>query len=132
MAAMTESCSVCGRPFDVQFRYQMEEKDGGFAFYCSQACHGKSVRGEETGGVTCDACRKHFVVELVSQIVRVKGNRRYACSDPCRTQLLAEAGGVRLGAISSKESAVVPSRPTLVADATAGVRQPAAASQSAP
>ena len=43
---MTESCSVCGQRFDVQFRYQMEERDGGFAFFCSQECHGKAVRGE--------------------------------------------------------------------------------------
>ena len=89
---MTESCSVCGKAFDVQFRYQMEERDGGFAFFCSQECHGKAVRGEETGGVTCDACAKRFVVELVSQVVRVRGERRYACSDDCAaTQLLAEA-----------------------------------------
>src|SRR5438105_11477087 len=111
MAAMTESCSVCGRPFDVQFRYQMEEKDGGFAFYCSQACHGKSVRGEETGGVTCDACRKHFVVELVSQVVRVRGDRKYACSEACRGQLVAEAGGVRLGALAASAFAPAPPPP---------------------
>jgi chromosome partitioning protein len=98
MAGMTESCSICGRIFDVQFRYQMEERDGGFAFYCSHECHGKAMRGEQTGGVSCDSCKKLFVVELVSQIVRVKGERRYACSDPCRTQILAEASGARLGA----------------------------------
>ena len=28
---MTESCSVCAMRFDVQFRYQMEEREGGFA-----------------------------------------------------------------------------------------------------
>jgi chromosome partitioning protein len=97
MAGMTEGCSVCGREFDVQFRYQMEEREGGFAFFCSQDCHGKSVRGDDSGGATCDACSKRFAVELVSQVVRVKGARRYACSDPCRTQLLAEASGARLG-----------------------------------
>jgi chromosome partitioning protein len=107
MASMTEGCSVCGRQFDVQFRYQMEEKDGGFAFFCSQECHGKSVRGEDTGGVNCDACRKRFVVELVSQVVRVQGARRYACGDACRAQLLAEAGGARLGAFASNEHAPI-------------------------
>ena len=49
MPAMTESCSVCAKRFDVQFRYQMEERDGGFAFYCSQACNVQAVRGETTG-----------------------------------------------------------------------------------
>ena len=110
MASMTEGCSVCGRQFDVQFRYQMEEKDGGFAFFCSQECHGKSVRGEDTGGVNCDACRKRFMVELVSQVVRVHGTRRYACGDACRAQLLSEANGVRLGAFASSEH-VVPASP---------------------
>ena len=53
MAAMSEGCSVCGRNFEVQFRYQMEEREGGFAFFCSQVCHGKEMRGENAGGVTC-------------------------------------------------------------------------------
>jgi chromosome partitioning protein len=108
MAAMTESCSVCGRKFDVQFRYQMEERDGGFAFFCSHDCHGKAIRGEESGGVPCDACKKLFVVELVSQIVKVKGERRYACGEECRGQLLAEAGGARLGAMMAPPAAPTP------------------------
>ena len=98
MAGMHEACTVCGRSFEVQFRYQMEERDGAFSFFCSQDCHGRSLRGETTSGVVCDGCSKRFVVELVSQIVRVKGAARYACSDGCRSQLLSEAGGVRLGA----------------------------------
>jgi chromosome partitioning protein len=99
MGGMTESCSVCGARFEVQFRYQMEERDGGFAFFCSQDCHGKAVRGETTGGATCSACQKRFYVELVSQVVRVRGELRHACSDDCRRQILAEAGGARLGAL---------------------------------
>lgn len=98
MAGMSETCTVCGRGFEVQFRYQMEERDNAFSFFCSQACHGKSLRGEITSGVVCDGCNKRFVVELVSQVVRIKGAVRYACSEGCRTQLLAEAGGLRLGA----------------------------------
>ena len=81
---MTEGCSVCAKQFDVQFRYQMEERDGGFAFYCSQDCQGKAVRGETTGGVTCSACNKRFRVELVSQVVRVRGELRHACSEECQ------------------------------------------------
>jgi chromosome partitioning protein len=96
MPAMTETCSVCAQRFDVQFRYQMEERDGGFAFYCSQACHGKAVRGETTGGATCSACRTRFLVELVSHVVRVRGELHHACSDDCRRQILAEAGGARI------------------------------------
>jgi chromosome partitioning protein len=98
MSAMTESCSVCGKRFDVQFRYQMEERDGGFAFFCSHECHGKVVSGEASGGATCAACRKRFCVELVYQVVRVRGELRHACSEECRQQVLAEADGARLGA----------------------------------
>src|SRR5579863_2320802 len=89
MPAMTETCSVCAERFDVQFRYQMEERDGAFAFYCSQACHGKAVRGETTGGATCAACHTRFRVELVSQVVRVRGELHHACSEECRRQVLA-------------------------------------------
>jgi chromosome partitioning protein len=104
MAAMTESCSVCGERFEVQFRYQMDERDGGFAFYCSHDCHGVAVRGETTGGATCSVCRKRFRVELVSQVVRVRGELRHACSDECRRQILAEAGGARLGTIATPDA----------------------------
>jgi chromosome partitioning protein len=100
---MTESCSLCGRRFEVQFRYQMEERDGAFAFYCSHECHGKAVRGEDSGGVVCAACNKRFHVELVSQVVRVRGELRHACSDECRKQILAEASGGRLGALATAD-----------------------------
>jgi chromosome partitioning protein len=109
MAGMSETCTVCGRGFDVQFRYQMEERDNAFSFFCSQACHGKSLRGEAAGGVVCDCCNKRFTVELVSQVVRIKGEARYACSEGCRGQLLQEAGGVRLGAMNAPAPTPAPS-----------------------
>jgi chromosome partitioning protein len=95
MAAMTESCTVCKKPFEVQLRWQMQERDGGFAFYCSRGCQeaGKTQSGNT---VTCDGCSKRFDVELVSQVVAVKGTRKYACGAACREQILAEAQGVRL------------------------------------
>jgi len=96
---MTEGCSVCTKRFDVQFRYQMEERDGGFAFFCSHECHQKAVSGEATGGAVCHACQKRFYVELVSQVVRVRGELRHACSEDCRKQILDEAGGARLGSL---------------------------------
>jgi chromosome partitioning protein len=105
MPGVTESCSICGGTFDIQFRYQMEEKDGAFAFYCSHECHDRALRGESDGGVVCTCCSKRFSLELVSQVVRVSGERNYACSDACRAQLLAEAGGARLGAIAIASAA---------------------------
>lgn len=112
MAGMSETCTVCGRGFEVQFRYQMEERDNAFSFFCSQVCHGKSLRGETTSGVVCDCCNKRFVVDLVSQVVRIKGEARYACSDGCRSQLVAEAGGLRLGSAMAPvaQAPVAPAR----------------------
>ncbi len=105
MAGIREACSVCGTDFEVQFRYQMEERNGGFSFYCSQKCLEKSqVAGADQGDnlATCDACAKRFAPELASQVMYVQGRRTYACSMPCRTQLLREAGGVRLGEIAAE------------------------------
>ncbi|MDB4941125.1 MAG: Chromosome (plasmid) partitioning protein ParA [Labilithrix sp.] len=116
---MSETCTVCGRGFEMQFRYQMEERDNAFSFFCSQACHGKSLRGETAGGVVCDCCNKRFVVDLVSQVVRIKGEARYACSEGCRGQLMLEAGGQRLGALQAP--------PPVVPAAIAPVRTPAPA-----
>jgi chromosome partitioning protein len=127
MAGMNESCSVCGKGFDVQFRYQMEERDGGFAFFCSTACHGKTVRGEVDGGAVCDACGKRFAVELVSQVVRVKGQRRYACSDNCRTQVLAEAGGAKLASFLAPPPTPPTSTPTSTSTPPATTPSPATA-----
>jgi chromosome partitioning protein len=112
MAAMNETCSVCSKAFDVQFRYQMEERDGGFAFFCSHECHRKVVSGEATGGATCSACQKRFCVELVSQVVRVRGELRHACSDACRKQVLAEADGARLGSFATAASMPAPPPPS--------------------
>ena len=90
MAGISESCSVCAAPFDVQFRYQMEERDGGFSFYCSQKC----LEQSQLGGADAAAARPATPApsasrpELVSQVLYVGGRRRYACSLDCRSQLL--------------------------------------------
>jgi chromosome partitioning protein len=105
MPGITETCSVCTTPFDVQFRYQMEERDGAFSFYCSQRCLERSqVAGADAGGqgATCDACAKRFRPDLVSQVFYLGGKRHYACSLPCRGQLQREASGARLGDIAAE------------------------------
>ena len=99
--AIRETCSVCSNLFDVQFRYQMEECHGGFSFFCSQKCLETSQRAGAGGdGVNCDACAKHFTPSLVSQVFYVAGKRVYACGLGCRSQLLREASGARLGDIA--------------------------------
>jgi chromosome partitioning protein len=100
MAGIHETCSVCGAAFDVQFRYQMEDRGDGFSFYCSQRCHEASlVAGADRGSeeATCEACAKRFAPDLVSQVFYVAGKRRYACCLACRAQVLSEASGARLG-----------------------------------
>ncbi len=119
MAGITESCSVCGHTFEMQFRYQMEEKDGGFSFFCSHDCHGKALRGETTAGVVCDGCNKRFMVELVSQVLKTKEGRKYACGDACRTQLLSEEQGARLMAFTGASAPKVAPVPAPVAEAPA-------------
>src|SRR5260370_9380351 len=108
MASMIESCSVCASPFEPQFRYQMEETRGGFAFYCSQACLEKSQRAAGEGFATCDACAKRFKVELVSSVFYLTGRRCYACSLECRAQIGREASGVRLRQIAVPEPPAAP------------------------
>ncbi|MCS6898744.1 MAG: AAA family ATPase [Polyangiaceae bacterium] len=95
---------MCGTSFDVQFRYQMEERNGGFSFYCSQKCLQQSQNAGGDNMVTCDACAKRFRVDLVSQVLYLGNRRRYACSLDCRGQLIAEARGVRLGDLTANDA----------------------------
>jgi chromosome partitioning protein len=87
---MSESCSVCGKNFEVLFRWQMEEKSGAYTFLCGRTCQEKHVSGASSDGVICDCCGKRFVVELVAQVLKVGTQRRYACTSECRTSLVAE------------------------------------------
>ena len=129
MAAMIESCSVCGSQFEPQFRYQMEETARGFSFYCSQDCLKKSQSVSGDGFVACDACAKSFQVELVSNVFYLNGRRRYACSLTCRAQLAREAGGARLGEISAPEAAPAVETPqTSTVDASFAAPAPTAES----
>ncbi len=103
MGAIQEQCSVCNKAFDVTFRYQMEEREGGFEFFCSQACLEQSQAAAGADTVCCDACAKRFVVKLAAQVFYAGNSRRYACCMECRTQLTREASGTRLGEIAGVE-----------------------------
>lgn len=95
-AALRETCSVCSKQFEVQLRWQMEERDGAFSYFCSRGCYEAS--STDARGVVCCGCGKRFVVELVSQVVAVRGARKYACGMECRELILREGDGARLGA----------------------------------
>ncbi|MGZ3421701.1 MAG: ParA family protein [Polyangiales bacterium] len=90
--SIRETCSVCGKGFDVQLRWQMEERDGAYSFFCTRPCHEASLTSDK--GVACDACGKKFVVELVSQVIASKTSRRYACSLDCRELLVRDVSTV--------------------------------------
>jgi chromosome partitioning protein len=134
MSAIRETCSVCGGGFEVQFRYQMEEKEGGFLFFCSQGCLESSQRAGNDGLVSCDACAKAFRVELVSNVLYVRGMRKYACSMECRMQLGREASGARLGEIAAASMPVEPAAaaPVPVAPAARAVPPAPTARPAAP
>ncbi|AKT40670.1 ParA family protein [Chondromyces crocatus] len=124
MAGISETCSICGTGFEVQFRYQMEEKDGGFSFFCSQKCLEKSqLGGDGEAMATCDACAKRFSPSLVSQVLYVSGKRHYACSLECRTQVVREANGVRLGDIAASVSEPPPATMREGAEAAEGLQE---------
>ncbi len=112
-AMISETCSVCGTGFDVVFRYQMEERNGGFAFYCSQKCLETSQKGGDERAVTCDGCSKRFTPDLALQVLYLGGKRKYACGLACRSQLVRESQGARLG--DMVDSAKRASRPAISA-----------------
>ena len=122
MASIEETCSVCDASFNVLFRYQMEERDESFAFFCSQRCLQRSQLsdfGNGPGAVGCHACAKRFRPSLASQVFYTpEGSRRYACSGVCRGQLLRESQGVRLGEIAAAEMAPPASSPSPFAPPT--------------
>ena len=82
---------------------------GRVLLFLLRGCYEASTTDDK--GVTCDACSKRFVVELVSQVIATKGVRHYACTPDCREQLVREASGVRLGGSST------PAAPTMTATA---------------
>ena len=133
-AGIRETCSVCDAAFDVQFRYQMEERDGGFAFFCTQRCLDKSQKGAAEGA-TCEACSKRFNLTMAAQLFYVKGRRAYACSMDCRSQILREAQGARLGELLAEPQpawapavqAQVPTAPSASPQATRVDEAPRAA-----
>jgi chromosome partitioning protein len=74
-----------------------------FRFYCSQQCLSRSHSVNDTVG--CDGCSVGFRVTQAGQVLYLKGQRRYACSEACRKQVLSEQAGARLGdAVKTSEA----------------------------
>ncbi len=98
MNLVQASCSVCGQQFAPQSSYQVEERTvrgerGEFVVhkvhFCSRKCLEQSLLGQEAPPpAQCTACGREFHVELVSQVIFLRGKRQYACSSACRAVLI--------------------------------------------
>src|SRR5687768_11441185 len=78
----TSTCSVCARPFEPKFRYQIREEAGRFLAFCSQTCQQKSLSGE--GPCACTVCGRTFALEFAFQVEVGDAGKRLYCSTRCR------------------------------------------------
>ena len=76
------SCTVCARPFEPRFRYQVREEAGRFLHFCSQACQQRQLAGD--GASACSVCARTFVLEFAFQIEVGDAGKRLYCSTRCR------------------------------------------------
>src|SRR5690349_9985194 len=82
MSIATSTCSVCARPFEPKFRYQVREEGGRFLAFCSQACQQKSLSGD--GPCACSVCHRTFALEFAFQVEVGDSGKRLFCSTRCR------------------------------------------------
>lgn len=99
MAIALNGCSVCGKRFEVRFRYQIEERDGTTAYFCSQKCQQSlgTMGAAAAERPSCDVCGRRFDPTYAYQIASVGDERRLFCSEPCRAQGLATPGARATG-----------------------------------
>ncbi len=91
------TCSVCERPFQVRFRYQVREERGQFVHFCSQICQQRGLRRP-----VCCACGAAFELEFPYQVEVGDGEPRYYCKTRCREA--AKAGVYRVGKAGGRAS----------------------------
>jgi chromosome partitioning protein len=85
-------CSACDKSFSVRFTYQREPKDDGTTrYYCSIPC--KTPRSESAS--VCSVCGAPFSLRFAYQIATVSGERKLACSEACRNELVGRAAPKR-------------------------------------
>jgi chromosome partitioning protein len=85
MTLPQQACSVCGKRFEIKARWQVEERTRGVAFFCSVACHDKSLGGDDRRPV-CTTCGVRFDLSFAYQVAMVGGERRFFCSETCRAR----------------------------------------------
>lgn len=90
MTATVARCTVCSADFEIRFRYQVRETDGGFEHVCSHGCLTRLVEGEADR--ECSVCAKPFALEFPFQVASGDAGSLYFCSTACRNVGL---GGLR-------------------------------------
>jgi chromosome partitioning protein len=88
MATALKECCVCSKQFLVKFRHQIEHRDGGVQYYCSQQC--RTEHATESGEVLCETCGTSFTPTYAFQQVKKDGHVSHYCSMECRTPAVAE------------------------------------------
>lgn len=90
METPSSSCSVCGRSFEVRFRYQVREEAAGFQYFCSQMCQQRSLAAAEQ--CSCSVCGRGFTLEFPFQVAVADSGKRYFCTTGCRAAAPALSG----------------------------------------
>ncbi len=109
MSSPLKTCCVCEKQFLVKLRTQIEQRDDGPIYYCSQLCRAQaqSNRGE----VECRACKKSFEPKYAYQEVKTADETTYFCSMECRNPVvtdlrkaatMAERGPMRIAVLNQK------------------------------
>lgn len=82
-SAIRACCTLCGRAFDVVFRYQVQHHGDRMSYVCSQSCQRKLLAA---GGCRCTVCGKSFELAFAYQAVTDDSGARYFCTVECRAR----------------------------------------------
>lgn len=86
--ATAKTCSVCGKNFEMKFRYQVVEDGAGARHFCSQRCQQKHL-GVDRGAASCSHCAKPFKLEFAWQVLVDDHGTRFMCTQACRDAIIA-------------------------------------------
>ncbi len=92
--ATGKTCSVCGKGFELRFRYQVTEDAAGVRHFCSQRCQQKHL-GVDRGSASCSHCERPFKLEFAWQVMVEDHGTRFMCTQACRDALVAAPAPAR-------------------------------------
>ncbi len=109
MSNALKKCCVCGKEFLVKFRMQIEHRDDGVIYYCTQSCRGEEQASR--GQVECSTCATPFEPRYAFQRVEAAGTVSHFCSMECREPAVSqvrrrvvqqERGPMRIAVLNQK------------------------------